>query len=120
LFLAIFPLDAFDQTLYQFRHVEYPRPALFRAAGFFFPRVESVMMDTPGEAPLDYLLRVMRDPVADPPRRDWAAARALTCLRTSSKAADTKYDAAKAERRLMEDAGASLVRKLAHFRSDEI
>lgn len=54
-------------------------------SGTTIARLEAarVARENPGELPLDYLLKIMRDPViqkADPERCDRAAMAALTCL----------------------------------------
>jgi len=64
-----------------------------------------------GETPLDYLLRVMRDPLVSSRRRDAMARSTLAWLHTRPK--QTGADEADSEvLRRMEDATASLARKL--------
>lgn len=58
----------------------------------------------PDEAPLDYMLRIMRDPEADPARRDRMAA--LAAPYVHSRAADAKPGKKEQRRQAAAEAGA--------------
>jgi hypothetical protein len=108
-----FPLDAFDQTLYRFRQVAFPRPALRSSRRVFHCSLWDDGMSGKDDGPLAYLLGAIRDPLAARSRRDTLALKMLARLKTAQKQTN------EAEWSPMEDARASLARKLAGIGPDQ-
>jgi len=131
-----FSIDPFDQTAYAFRHNGNMRPAVVNdLPGVFIPR--SIMPKKPaakrpappckavpdtapadGESPVEYMLRVMRDPKATPSRRDTMAKSATPYIhpRPAPKKKRSSGDASLKKR--LETARETLARKIVGLRSD--
>jgi hypothetical protein len=137
----IFALARFDQTAYTFCHNDDLRPVPpTRAGRFHFHRDRKMKKKAaptrarkragravrdaapakkPRELPVDYMLRVMRDPDAEPARRDTMAKSATPYVHArpaAKKKALSKGEAAL--RRRLEVARETLARKLAALPSE--
>lgn len=83
------------------------------------PAKSAAAMEDNGEMPVDYMLRVMRDPKATPSRRDIMAKSATPYVHAKPPAKKNGRGGDASLKRRLETARETLARKIARLESDE-